>query len=282
VPAKKRKTSESPSPSKSKAKPKPKTGSGQGARSNGRASTKTNTSRPNSLFAPIQQPRAHDYVYEQLSRHIGLGLIGVGEPLPTERDLATTFGVGRTTIQRAIGMLEEQHLVETRRGRLGGTFVLGQRSDENGLGRLLAELRETSKQVGDALVLRRVAEGATAQIAAEEATEAELAEMEASIERMTTADTELGFHRYDTEFHLQVAHSTHNSLLYETVERSRLLLNNAILVLPESTLWHARIEREHQAIIDAVRGGDGEAAKRLMGEHLQHTEMSIRAMLIAL
>lgn len=233
-------------------------------------------------FEPIRQPRAHDYVYEQLARHIGLGLIGVGEPLPPERNLAAVFGVGRTTIQRAIQMLEEEHLVETRRGRLGGTFVLGTQADEAGHRRLLASLRAASDDIRDALVLRRITEEATARIAASEATEAEIGDMEATLERMEAATSELDYHRYDTEFHLQIARASHNALLYESAERARLILNNAILALPESTAWHARIQKEHRAVVDAISRGDGTGAQAVIADHLDHTDTSIRAMLFAL
>ena len=70
-------------------------------------------------FEPIQQLRAHEYVAEQIRRHIALRLIRPGESLPSERELATLFGVGRPTIQQAMGLLEADHLVEARRGRRG-------------------------------------------------------------------------------------------------------------------------------------------------------------------
>ena len=74
----------------------------------------------------VQQLRAHEYVAEQIRRHIGLRLIQPGEALPSERELASLFGVGRPTIQHALRLLEAGRLVEARRGRLtgGGVFDL--------------------------------------------------------------------------------------------------------------------------------------------------------------
>src|SRR5579864_5986033 len=74
-------------------------------------------------FERIQQLRAHEYVAEQIRRHLSLRLIKPGEALPAERELATMFGVGRVTIQQALRLLEAAGLVEARRGRSGGTFV---------------------------------------------------------------------------------------------------------------------------------------------------------------
>ena len=74
------------------------------------------------IFDAIEQQRAHEYVAEQIRRQIGLGIIAPGEALPPERELARLFGVGRVTIQLAIGTLEADRLITTRRGRSGGNW----------------------------------------------------------------------------------------------------------------------------------------------------------------
>ena len=76
-------------------------------------------------FERIDPPRAHEIVAEQIRRHVGLRLIGRGDALPPERELARTFGVGRATVQQALRELEADGLVVSRRGRHGGTFVMG-------------------------------------------------------------------------------------------------------------------------------------------------------------
>ena len=49
--------------------------------------------------------------------------------LPTERDLADTFGVSRATVRQVLDRLEHAGLVHRRRGRTGGTFVTRPRID---------------------------------------------------------------------------------------------------------------------------------------------------------
>lgn len=46
-----------------------------------------------------------------------------GSRLPTERDLATRFGVSRTTVRQVLDAMEHAGTVRRRRGRTGGTFV---------------------------------------------------------------------------------------------------------------------------------------------------------------
>jgi DNA-binding FadR family transcriptional regulator len=233
-------------------------------------------------FERIEQQRAHEYVAEQLRRHIGLGLVVAGEPFPPERELAKMFGVGRATIQHALRLLEADQLIESRRGRTGGTFVIGPRRDEQGLERLLDGLRATRDQIESAVVFRRIVEEATARLAAEHAEPGDIEAIEAANRGMNEAETELELHRYDTEFHLQVARAGHNELLYQAVERARLLLNSALLAQPETAMWHERIDNEHLAVIAAVKERDAARARREMATHLEHSEQGIRALLAAL
>ena len=76
------------------------------------------------IFRPLEQLRAHELVADQIRRQIALRLVSPGQSLPPERELARLFGVGRATVQQAIELLEHEQLLESRRGRSGGTFVI--------------------------------------------------------------------------------------------------------------------------------------------------------------
>lgn len=94
---------------------------------------------------------------ELLRRHIGDGFWKTGDRIPSQGELADTFDVARVTVRQAIALLEEEGLLESRRGR--GTFVLaapgaGRRmSVQTTLGRLVDMLR------GDEPQLLNLAEG---------------------------------------------------------------------------------------------------------------------------
>lgn len=233
-------------------------------------------------FEPIEQLRAHEYVAEQLRRQIGLHLIPVGGALPTERELSAMFGVGRATVQAAIRLLEADRIVETRRGRNGGTFVTALVADDVAKDYLLVRLRRGRGRIIEALAFRRDVDRFAAALAAERRTDDELALIELANERAIAADTDFEFMAYDTEFHLAIARAARNRYVYEAVERMRLVLNDAITALPESPQWKRITAKEHRAILNALRAGNGPAAAKTMEAHAASTEKSVSALLSAL
>jgi DNA-binding FadR family transcriptional regulator len=238
--------------------------------------------RPPLRFAPIQQLRAHEYVAEQVQRHIALRLIGPGESLPSERELAATFGVGRPTVQHALRLLEADRLVETRRGRNGGTFVAAPTSDSSALDDLMDRVLRQRPELEEVLTYRRVIEPRVAREAARIRRREDLAAMSKAIEAMSRVSSEPDYMRHDTEFHLSIAQATRNRFLICAIEDVRLRLNDAMSLLPESDTWHRRLSGEHEAIVSAIRSRDAEAAEQAMDLHVAASELSVRALLSAI
>jgi GntR family transcriptional regulator, transcriptional repressor for pyruvate dehydrogenase complex len=233
-------------------------------------------------FEPIEQQRAHEYVAEQIRRQIILRLIPSGQALPPERDLAAMFGVGRATVQQAMRLLVEDHMIEGRRGKGGGNFVLGPDEDRSGMDTLLARLLRTRDRVEEALAYRRVVEPAGAALAARARSEADLRALADTNSAAATAESDVEFMQADTEFHLALAEAAGNRFFREAIERIRLELNDALIALPESHLWHERSALEHEAILRAVIDRDATGAAATMETHIVHTGQSVEALLAAL
>lgn len=238
--------------------------------------------RPVLRFAPIQQLRAHEYVAEQVHRHIALRLIAPGESLPSERELAATFGVGRPTIQHALRLLEADRFVETRRGRRGGTFVSMPSEDSGAMDDLVTRVLRQREELEQVLVYRRLIEPRVAREAARARRREDLEAMSRAIEAMAQATTEPDYMRHDTEFHLSIARATRNVFLLRAIEDVRTALNDAMSLLPESDTWHRRLSGEHEAIASAVASRDGEASEQAMDLHVAASELSVRALMSAI
>jgi DNA-binding FadR family transcriptional regulator len=237
---------------------------------------------PGPVFEPIQPLRAHEYVAEQIRRHIALRLIQPGESLPSERELARMFGVGRPTIQHAMRLLEADYLVEARRGRRGGTFVSEPSEDSLAMEELVLRLRRHRKELEEVLLYRRAVEPAVARTAAGMRQKRDLVELRRAQRGMAEAVGEPEYMRYDTDFHLAVARATRNRFIERAIEEIRLRLNDVMSLLPESDTWHQRISDEHEAVVAAIEARDGEAAEAMMDLHVGHSDQGIRAVLSAI
>ncbi len=258
----------------------------KGARGSGDRSPEQKAERPSgeptTPFRPIDQPRAHEYVAEQIRRQIALGLLAPESTLPTERELATQFGVGRATVQQAIRLLESERLIETRRGRHGGSSVIRHSNDRLAMDYLLARLRGADARIAAAVQFREVLEPRITAMAVETGSAEMLEDARRTAARGAAAESDAEFMGADTEFHLCIARATANELLVESVERIRLILNDALLALPESALWHERSIDEHEQILRAWGAGDAPSAETAMAEHIAGTTVSIRALLARL
>lgn len=76
------------------------------------------------IFAQLVEAGRAEQVAKRLTDAIILGVLTAGERLPSEPDLARRFGVALITVREALSILRDAGLVETRRGREGGSFVV--------------------------------------------------------------------------------------------------------------------------------------------------------------
>ena len=75
------------------------------------------------VFSPLTGAGLVEQAVRRLGEAIGLGLLEVGDRLPSEPELAERFAIAPMTLRQALAILREAGYVETRRGRAGGTFV---------------------------------------------------------------------------------------------------------------------------------------------------------------
>lgn len=229
-------------------------------------------------FRPVYKRPAHEYVAEQIRRHIALGV--QTDVLPPERELAARFAVGRATVQKALAILAADGLIEQRRGRHGGTFILqapgqpGSNGDD-----LIREIQQDAPLIEEALTYRMAIEPAAAENAARRRTDTDIVALQNALAAITIATTEEEYMRRDTELHLCIARAGRNRFFLEEIDRLRVLLNKVFSALPESDVWHNRINREHASIVRAIADGDATAARRAMTAHVKNSDDSILALL---
>jgi DNA-binding FadR family transcriptional regulator len=214
------------------------------------------------VFAPLETGRRADAVVRRLADGITLGLLVPDEQLPTESELAETFGVSPVTVREALTALREQGLVATRRGRGGGSFV----RDARGAGAASALLHQRLRSVSPS-ELRDLADhyvaitGTGALLAADRAGAQDLALLAGGVAELAGAADAGARRRAESRFHVGLAAAAQSPRL----TRAEIALQTEVgplLWLPAATpAAQAEQVRQHGAIVDAIAAGDGQRAR---------------------
>ncbi|MFE9093095.1 FadR/GntR family transcriptional regulator [Streptomyces sp. NPDC007264] len=220
------------------------------------------------LISPLRSAGRSDEVVQRIREAIHLGLVVDGEQLPTEAEFATQLGVSPMTLREALAVLREQGLVETRRGRTGGTFVRRPASPPRAP--LEARLRATTvTELRDLADEQLAVSGTSARLAAERASAASLRRLLNLVEQLSRADGLGARIRADSRFHIEVAIASQS----ERLTRHEVDLQAGTAGL----LWLAhgdgtpvdKVVEEHHAIATAIAEEDGDRARVLAERHVQ-------------
>ena len=231
------------------------------------------------VLRPARGYHAFEACVEQLATTIRLGVYPRGSMLPPERELAQRLHVSRSTLREAMAALRQAGLVETTRGRGGGTVVtLKPRTPS---GRAAARVPAARRQDWlDALDFRRIVEPGAAQMAAaatlEDGARAQLEKAHADV----AAARKPAQHRQaDSRFHLTVATVTGSPRVIEAVTSVQSTLHEMLLAIPVLEANIAHSDRQHAALVRAILGGQPERARRAMEEHCDDTAALLRGLL---
>lgn len=226
------------------------------------------------MLKPIKKESVRGQVFWQLRNQILRRTWPPGSKLPSENELARSMGVSRVSIREGIQHLVSLGILETRHGE--GTFVKALNSQIH-FNALIPLLVLDDIDLLQVLEYRQIIERGTAAMAAERATEQDLAELEAVYEQMVQfRDDVAAFSRADLEFHLVLAKATGNPIIIKVnnVLRSVLEVSMEKIV---GTLGMQDGLHFHRLIIDAIRARDACTAESIMQEHVDGTIVRLRA-----
>jgi DNA-binding FadR family transcriptional regulator len=220
------------------------------------------------VFAPLDDGALRsEAVARRVGSAIALGLLGDGEQLPSEAELATQLNVSTVTLREALAELRKLGLVDTRRGRGGGSFV---RSREDALAQLgatrLAGLGTTDlRELGD---VHAAVAGAAARLAASRASAAEIARLRDVLTRLAGSDSVAAQRRADGRFYIEVAACAQSVRL--TMTQMDVLVEFGQLPWPPA---HApelldTVVASHGAVVDALEARDAARARDLTDQHV--------------
>ncbi|GEM84511.1 MAG: GntR family transcriptional regulator [Meiothermus sp.] len=221
------------------------------------------------MMRPARIPEKLAKDLEQLLQD---GVWRPGDLLPGERDLASRFGVSRSSVREALRILELHGWVEIRQG--DGTRVA---HPSESFGRRLRSRLHEEDFIAELFEVRRILEPAVAALAAERGDKQAIERLEALLAQQKAAKGDLyQFVELDMDFHKTLAEMSQNTVLSEIVVllaaelRQTRLSATAKRFRPETTL------AEHSDILEAIRSSDPEMARKAMLAHLSTVERAAK------
>jgi len=187
------------------------------------------------------------------------------DQLPSEIELAQSFGVSRPVVREALVGLQALGLTSSRNGR--GTFVAADR--------ITAQLLLGGYRAEHLNEVRRCLEIPASRLAAERRTRADLARLNRLLELLAGEERAERRNKLDAEFHIGIALATANPLLVTLITDLRSGLEDESLTVSVVAHRRAGARAEHRAILDAIAARDPDGAAQAMRVHLDAIDRSL-------
>ncbi|WP_027897347.1 FadR/GntR family transcriptional regulator [Zestomonas thermotolerans] len=218
-------------------------------------------------FIRLRQEGRTEEVVRRLMEAIDLGLFTEGQQLPSETELASQFGVATVTLREALAYLRQRGVIETRRGRNGGSFVRA--AVEIPTEAVLRRLDKLStielRDLGDE---HAAISGAAARLAAKRASQEHHQHLAQYIEALGAATSRHEQRRADARFHIEIAVASQSVRLTHAEIRLQAEIGELLWLPVEGHPSVASIQQEHRAISEAIASGDPTLAGALAEAHV--------------
>jgi GntR family transcriptional repressor for pyruvate dehydrogenase complex len=225
------------------------------------------------MLHAIRKIRIHEEVFSQLRELIGAGRFKAGDQLPSERELAETFQVSRTSVREALRALETRGLIVSRTG--AGNFVAG-RPVESLVAPLARLLIDEKRALADVFEMRKLIEPQIAALAAERAGAGDIVRLKRIVRKQANAvgRGETGVEA-DAELHLAIGRATQNRALQDLVSGLMKILGRSREESLQTQKRRASSIAAHRRIIAAVEKHDKGRARSEMLRHIEQVEESV-------
>jgi DNA-binding FadR family transcriptional regulator len=220
------------------------------------------------LFKPVKGDRPATDIIGQIRALLAEGQLRTGDRLPSERELAERFAVSRNSVRQALRSLQEQGLLEMRKGAAGGAFIHG--GGGGAVQNVLSDLFSLGTIRPQDLTEVRVLVGVeVVRLACARATDEELALLAANVEQAERAieagDLELRT-ELNLEFHKMLARMSRNALLMAITDGVVTITKQFVGRIGRTPNSHVMPFRKR--LLRHLRARDTDAAMAEMRRHL--------------
>jgi GntR family transcriptional repressor for pyruvate dehydrogenase complex len=204
---------------------------------------------------------------QQLEEVIVSGRMKAGSRLPSESDMAAMLSVSRPGVREAVRLLSAKGVVDVRTG--SGVYV---RELNGSMVRDPIELllRHRAITIEEIVEVRTLVEVQLAGLAAERARPADIQVLEEAILALSKPGLTPGdYARLDVAFHARLAAAERNALFVILSETINMVMASKIeSEYRENPEAPQDAIREHMAILNCVRVGDVQGARKAMADSL--------------
>jgi GntR family transcriptional regulator, transcriptional repressor for pyruvate dehydrogenase complex len=233
---------------------------------------------PGAAFRPVKNGNAFEQTVERLMQAVKLGMVTNGERLPPERELAEFLNVSRVTLREAIKALQDAGFVESRRGRLGGTFVLYDTCNRQTVDPKLAATIMGS-ELHDALAFRSVVEPGAAELAASRSlVDAERSMLLARLDEVDQATPDRR-RIADSRLHLAIGEMSGSASVATAVAEVQVRLDELLAAIPVLSRNIEHSDSQHRMVVNAIVAGDARRARQAMENHVAGTSALLKGFL---
>jgi DNA-binding FadR family transcriptional regulator len=228
-------------------------------------SIRTSTSAGAVVFAPLEGAGRAELVERRLTDAIVLGLLADGERLPSESEMAKRFGVATVTAREALESLRDKGLVDTRRGRDGGSFVTAGRDRTRAV--LDERVRSLSRvELRDMGTYYSAIAGSCAALAADRATDDDLERVRGIA--LVADDDETDARRRQGMFQLEIAALSQSARLVREELRLQAEFAPLLWLWLREPEYRRRSLDARAAVIEAIALGDADEAQTRTRHHV--------------
>ena len=219
---------------------------------------------------PIRATRTFEAAIEHLTEAVERAGLRTGDRLPNESVLAEQLGISKPTLRQALRVLELSGLVDVRRGKSGGIFVV---TDLVPSIAIFTAVKIEERAAIDALRARRVLERAVVHEAMRMANAADYAELEHTVDLL---ERHLGERpsvmRADAMFHRALVRSCRN----ETIQTAMRGVGRSLAPIRDAYSGGLGTDKQtldvHRRQLAAMRRRDEETLEAVLDEHFRMLE----------
>ncbi len=212
---------------------------------------------------------------ETIIESLRSGQLRAGDRLPTERAFCEQYRISRTTVRKVLQELKERELISQTVG--SGTYVT-----EHAVQKLASMAADASaSQISPAVLMeaRLALEPAIVEMVIGNATAADFEQMETCCAKAEAASSNEEFELWDGLLHERIAQAAHNAFVanvFNLMNQARAQGEWGMLkkrsLTPERRLAY---QREHRALVQAIKNRDPALARELATEHLLHVRRNL-------